>query len=297
MDSFNALNAFVQAAELRSFTTAGQKLGVSSSAISKAIARLEDRVGVRLFHRSTRIITLTPEGALFLERCRRIFCELEAAELELRQTQEKPSGKLRLSLPLVGMLMMPSITAFMQAWPDIELDLDFTDRLVDVIEEGFDAVVRTGKMTDSRLMSRKLGTFRYHLVGSPDYFEKYGMPETIADLEAHRGLRHIFPSTGKIEEWPLLCDLTTLRPDIPTAATANAIEPLIHLAEQGIGLACLPEFAIRSQLKKGRLITTLNEAVTHSNQFYILWPSSRHLSPKLRIFVDFFASNLVLSPK
>lgn len=292
MDSLGSLNAFVQAAETRSFTAAGQKLGVSSSAISKAVARLEERLGVRLFHRSTRTITLTPEGTLFLERCRRIFCEIEAAELELSQTRGAPRGKLRVSLPLVGMLMMPTLAAFMQTWPEIELDLDFSDRLVDVIEEGFDAVVRTGEVSDSRLMTRMLGTFRYKLVGSPAYFAKHGTPETPADLPAHRGLRHLYPSTGKIEDWPLHDKGSPATADIPTASVANAIEPLIYLAEQGLGLACLPDFAIRDQIAKGSLVSVLDDAVRHSGTFRILWPSSRHLSPKLRVFVDFMTENL-----
>jgi DNA-binding transcriptional LysR family regulator len=136
MDGLGSLNAFVQAAKARSFTVAGRQLGVSSSAIGKAVARMEERLGVRLFHRSTRSITLTAEGALFLERCRRIFSEIEAAELELSQTHEAPRGTLRVSLPLVGMLMMPTLVAFMRAYPEIILDLDFSDRVVDVIEEG-----------------------------------------------------------------------------------------------------------------------------------------------------------------
>jgi DNA-binding transcriptional LysR family regulator len=292
MDSLGSLNAFVHAAELRSFTTAGQKLGVSSSAISKSVARLEDRLGVRLLHRSTRTITLTPEGALFLERCRRIFCEVEAAELELLQTRGMPSGKLRVSLPLVGMLMMPTITAFTRAWPDIEMDLDFTDRLVDVIEEGFDAVVRTGEIRDSRLMTRTLGTFNYRLVGSSSYLAEHGTPRTVADLSKHRGLRHRFPSTGKVEEWPLHCDGKPKSAEIPTVTVASAIEPLIHLAVEGVGLACLPDFAIRDRLANGTLVSVLDDAVTHSGSFRILWPSSRHLSPKLRVFLDFMGQNL-----
>ena len=148
MDSLGSLNAFVRAAEARSFTVAGRQLGVSSSAIGKAVARMEERLGVRLLHRSTRSITLTAEGALFLERCRRIFSEIEAAELELSQTQEAPRGTLRVSLPLVGMLMMPTLVAFMRAYPEIILDLDFSDRVVDVIEEGFDAVVRFAEVGD-----------------------------------------------------------------------------------------------------------------------------------------------------
>ncbi|CAO3438412.1 LysR family transcriptional regulator [Azospirillum endophyticum] len=292
MDSLGSLNAFVQAAETRSFTAAGQKLGVSSSAISKAVARLEDRLGVRLFHRSTRRVTLTPEGALFLERCRRIFGEIEAAELELSQTRAAPRGKLRVGLPLVGMLMMPTLAAFMRAWPDIELDLDFSDRLVDVIEEGFDAVMRTGEVSDSRLMTRKLGTFRYRLVGSPAWFAEHGTPETLADLSAHRGLRHLYPSTGRIEDWPLHGKGGATPADIPAIAVASAIEPLIYLAEQGLGLACLPDFAIRDQLAKGSLVSVLDDAVRHTGTFRILWPSSRHLSPKLRVFVDFMTRNL-----
>jgi DNA-binding transcriptional LysR family regulator len=153
MDSLGALNAFVRAAEARSFTIAGRQLGVSSSAIGKAVARAEERLGVRLFHRSTRSVALTAEGALFLERCRRIFSEIEAAELELSQTHEAPRGALRVSLPLAGTLMMPTLIGFMRAYPEIVLDLDFSDRVVDVIEEGFDAVVRFADVGDSFVRS------------------------------------------------------------------------------------------------------------------------------------------------
>src|SRR5262245_31593296 len=203
MDSLGSLNAFVQAAEARSFTVAGRQLGVSPSAIGKAVARLEDRLGVRLFHRSTRTITLTSQGAHFLERCRRIFCEIEAAELEIAQTQGAPRGKLRVSLPLAGMLMMPTLSAFMRTYPEIELDLDFTDRLVDVIDEGFDAVVRAGDVSDSRLMTRMLGTFRLVLVGSPDYFALRGVPQKPDDLTFHACLHHRYATSGKLEPWPL----------------------------------------------------------------------------------------------
>ncbi|MBB4956003.1 DNA-binding transcriptional LysR family regulator [Agrobacterium vitis] len=292
MDNLGSLNAFVQAAEARSFTAAGKHLGVSSSAIGKAIARLEDRLSVRLFHRSTRTVTLTPEGALFLERCRRIFSEIEQAEMELSQTQSAPRGKLRVSLPLVGMLMMPTLSAFMRGWPDIELDLDFTDRLVDVIDEGFDAVIRTGEASDSRLMTRVLGSFRYKLVGAPDYFAAHGVPKTPADLAAHCCLRHRYPSTGKLEEWPLAGRRNGPAPDLPTAATSSAIEPLVYMAERGLGIACLPDFAVRDQVEAGTLLSVMDGALSNSGIFRIVWPSSRQLAPKIRVFVDFMAENL-----
>jgi DNA-binding transcriptional LysR family regulator len=290
MDSLGSLNAFVQAAEARSFTVAGRQLGVSSSAIGKAVTRLEARLGVRLFHRSTRTISLTPEGALFLERCRRIFCELEAAELELAQTRSAPRGKLRVSLPLAGMLMMPTLSAFMRAYPEIELDLDFTDRLVDVIDEGFDCVVRAGEVSDSRLMARMLGTFRLILVGSPGYFARRGMPRKPEDLESHACLHHRFATNGKLEPWPLRRGRKALA--LPTTAVANTIEPLIYMAEQGLGIACLPDFAIRHQLEEGTLVSVLDAHTLHEGTFRMLWPSSRYLSPKLRVFVDFMARNL-----
>jgi DNA-binding transcriptional LysR family regulator len=292
-DSLGALSVFVQAADARSFTVAGRQLGVSSSAVGKAIARLEERLGVRLFHRSTRAITLTPEGSLFLERCRRIFCEMEAAELELSQTRSHPSGVLRVSLPLVGMLMMPTLSAFMRAWPEIELDLDFTDRLVDVIEEGFDAVIRTGEASDSRLMTRSLGEFRYKLVGAPAYFKQYGVPSTPADLVTHRCLLHRYPSTGKLEEWFVVGAEGTQFENLPRASVSSAIEPLLNMTERGLGLACLPDFAVYDRLSEGTLVSVLDEAIQHSGTFRILWPSSRHLSPKLRVFVDFMAENLI----
>ncbi|MET3600770.1 DNA-binding transcriptional LysR family regulator [Martelella mangrovi] len=292
MDNLGALNVFVQAAETRSFTHAGRQLGVSPSAVGKAVARLEARLGVRLFHRSTRAITLTPEGQLFLERCRRIFCEVEAAEMELAETRDRPGGVLRVSLPLVAMLMMPTISAFMAAWPDIELELDFTDRLVDVIEEGYDVVIRSGEPDDSRLMARKLGTFGYRLVAAPAYLAAHGIPETPDDLRHHKCLRHRYPSTGKLEEWQFTRTAGTGVSGLPQTVVASAIEPLLYLALQGRGIACLSDFAVRSHCDDGTLVSILEADVQNTGSLRILWPSSRYRSPKLRVFVDFMVENL-----
>jgi len=292
MDSLGSLNVFVQAAEARSFTVAGRQLGVSSSAIGKAVARMEERLGVRLFHRSTRSITLTAEGTLFLERCRRIFSEIEAAELELSQTQEAPRGTLRVALPLVGMLMIPTLIAFMRAYPEIVLDLDFSDRVVDVIVEGFDAVVRFAEVADSRLMSRALGTYRRRLVAAPAYLAAKGVPLTPDDLKAHACLLHKFPTSGRFERWPLP-EHAGIESELPRTAVASTLEPLICMAEQGLGIAYLPDFAIGRQLREGLLVTVLDDYTDRSGPLRVLWPSSRHLSPKLRVFVDFLAANLV----
>ncbi|QIB36046.1 LysR family transcriptional regulator [Ancylobacter pratisalsi] len=296
MDKMAGLSAFLQAAETRSFVAAGRQLGVSASAVGKAVARLEERLGVRLFHRSTRSITLTPEGSLFRDRCRKIVCEIEAAELELAQTREAPRGKLRVSLPLIGMLMMPAVMAFMRAYPEIEVDLDFTDRLVDVIDEGFDAVIRTGEAQDSRLMTRRLGTFSHRIVASPDYLAARGTPLTPQDLAQHACHHHRFPSTGKLERWPLRWEGGEVAIELPVSSVASTLEPQLCLAEEGFGLACLPLFTVRRQLERGTLVSVLDAYIADVGAFHILWPASRHTSPKIAAFVAFMAKTLFADP-
>ena len=289
LDSLGALSAFMRAAEARSFTEAGRQLSLSSSAIGKAVARLEERLGVRLFHRSTRTITLTQEGRLYLESCRRIFAEIEAVEMEFAQTKGAPKGKLRVSLPLVGMLMTPTLTAFMRAYPDIELDMEFTDHLVDVIDGGFDVVVRTGEASDSRLMARTVGKYRLEVVGAPAYFARAGTPQTPLDLVHHACLHHKYPTSGRLQPWPFAAGHDVV---LPNTAAASTIEPLVAFAEQGLGLACVPDFAIRRHVAEGRLQVVLGAFIDHSGVFRAVWPSSRFLSPKIRVFVDFLAAHL-----
>ncbi|MCV9962516.1 LysR family transcriptional regulator [Pararhizobium sp. BT-229] len=295
MENIGSLNVFMVAAETRSFARAGEALGISSSAVGKAMARLEKRLGVRLFHRSTRSIAITAEGTMFLDRCRRIFSEIEAAEQELSHTLAAPRGRLRVSLPLAGMLFMPAITKFMHAFPEVSIDLDFTDRLVDVIEEGFDAVVRTGEPADSRLMTRTLGKFSHRIVGSKDYFARFGLPEKPQDLSAHICLHHKYPSSGKLESWPLRQQPGERKVELPVSSSASTLEPLVAMAEQGLGLACLPLFTIRKQIAEGRLVAVLADHIEDVGEFRILWPSSRHLSPKIQAFVKFMSENLFRS--
>jgi DNA-binding transcriptional LysR family regulator len=292
MDRLGTLGIFVQAAEGGSFVAGAQRLGLSSSAVGKAVARLEQDMGVRLFHRSTRSMTLTEEGSFFLDTCRRIISELDSAQAEFSKSHAAPRGHLRVSLPLAGMLLMPAISAFMHAHPDITLDLDFTDRLVDVIEEGFDAVIRTGDIRDTRLMSRKLGTFRHQIVAAPDYLKAEGTPLAPEDLLRHKCLHHRYPSTGRLEPWPLVRDGEELRLALPTTTIASTLEPLIHLAENGLGITCLPPFAVRTQIANGRLLPLLEDHIAKTGTFRVLWPTNRYLSPKIRVFVDFMAANL-----
>lgn len=292
VDSLNSFVVFVQVAEVRSFIAAGRLLGVSASAVGKSVARLEEKLGVRLFHRSTRSVSLTAEGSLFLERSRRILAEIEAAEQELSQATTMPHGRLRISLPLVSSLLLPVLGEFMREYPEIELDLDFSDRLVDVIEEGFDAVVRTGDPTDSRLSARRLGSFHSMLVASPDYLARQGIPQVPADLLAHSCLHYRFPNSGKLEPWALRRAADEPELTLPTSMICNNIETRLCFALQGLGIAYLPEFSIREPLANGRLQTVLADHAQRTGVFYILWPASKHPSPKVRAFVDFLCAHV-----
>lgn len=287
MDSLSGFVVFNRVAETRSFVAAGQSLGISASAVGKRVARLEGRLGVRLFHRSTRSITLTAEGALFLERSRRILAEIEATEQELSQANGAPRGRLRVSLPQVTGLVMPALAEFMARYPDIELDLDFSDRMVDIIGEGFDVVMRGGQPLDSRLNAKFLGHFQHRLVASPDYLREHGLPAHPRELAGHRCLHYRFPSSGKLETWPLRREHPEQDYEIPISMVCNHVETRICFALNHRGITCLPDFSVRAALASGSLVSVLDDFIERRGSFYLLWPSGRQVPPRLRVFIDF----------
>jgi len=287
MDSLGGFVVFIHVAETRSFVAAGRALGVSASAVGKSVARLEAKFGVRLFHRTTRSITLTTEGARFLERSRRILAEIEAAEMEISESRTAPRGRLRVSLPMMTTPLLPVLGKFMHEFPGIELDLDFTDRLVDVVGEGFDAVVRAGKPTDSRLLAKKLGSFRSVLVASPDYLTKRGTPILPVDLLDHTCLHYRFPHSGKLEPWELRLTDGDSELALPVSMVSNNIESRVSFSQQGIGIAYLPEFVIKELLSDGQLLRILANYTERRGDLYVLWPASKYPTPKVRVFIDF----------
>jgi DNA-binding transcriptional LysR family regulator len=292
MDSLSGISMFVTVAETRSFTKAANQFGVSSSAVGKSIARMEERLEVRLFHRSTRSITLTTEGTLFLERCRRILSEVEAAEAELSEMSGSPRGRLRVSTPQLTALMMPTMTGFMRRYPDIELDIELSERMVDIIEEGFDAVIRTGPHHDSRLSSRRIGSCKQVVVVAPSYLKQHGTPAHPRELARHKCLLHKFPTTGRVERWPFILEPGEPEPELKERMTCSDIESITYALLQGEGIAFLPTFIVADELKDGRLQTILDDYMDQTVTFSMLWPSSRYASPKLRVFIDYVVQNL-----
>ncbi|MCA8093133.1 LysR family transcriptional regulator [Burkholderia anthina] len=292
MENLNGIAAFVRTAEALSFVAAGRALGISASAVGKTIARLEQSLGVRLFNRTTRRVTLTDEGRHFYERCQRILEDFRDAEATVTASAQRPRGKLRVSLPVIGYrFLLPVLPEFRQCYPDVELDLDFNDRMVDVVEGGFDAVIRSGPLSDSSLMSRRLGPFAFVLCATPAYLAQAGTPHAPRDLEAHDCVRYCFPTTGKLQDWALAAgDGTPLK--LRTAMTCNNMEALRGAVLAGLGIGYMPDFLARDALDSGALVTVLDAYRIAPGQFSIVWPSSRQLSPKLRVFVDFLCERL-----
>ncbi|MHA3050009.1 LysR family transcriptional regulator [Acinetobacter sp. ANC 4639] len=291
IDYFGALKAFVHAAELRSFTEAGRKLGTTSSAIGKSIVKLEQELGISLFHRSTRAITLTAEGHLFLERSQRILSEFNEAKIELAQIKFSPQGKLRVGLPQFAIHLMPTFIEFQKLYPNIELELSFSDQLVNIIEDGFDIVMRVGQIIDSRLKVRHLNTYQHVLVAAPSYLVENGIPEQPTDLIQHKCLRYRYPTSKKLVDWGFI-DRQETSFTLPVSAITDAIEPLQTMAEAGLGIALLPDFMVKNAILNGTLSIVLKDYIQDYRSVYILWPSSRQSLPKIKVFIDFMMQTL-----
>ena len=294
MDKLSGLLAFVKTADLGSFVAAGRALEISASAVGKAVARLEREVGVRLLHRSTRRVQLTVEGRLFHERCRRVLDDLDDAQAMLAHTREAPRGRLRVSAPIVGHhFLMPLIPDFLARYPEVELDITFTDRTVDLIEESIDMAIRSGELPDSSLVSRPLQPFRLLLCASPAYLERYGTPAQVRDLQGHASIRFRHPNTGKLLDWPMLHATPDINARLRPVLACNNVEAVLRAAMLGLGIACLPDFLVRDALSEGQLVTVLDQQINAGGQFHAIWPTSRQLSPKVRVFVDHLGQYLV----
>lgn len=288
LESLSALRAFVAAADARSFKVAGQQLGISSSAVGKAIARMEGQLATTLFQRTTRTIVLTEPGALFLVRARRMLDELEAGEAELAELSGDPRGRLRVSLPLSGPLFKKAIAVFAAEYPHVELEIDYSDRLVNVIDEGFDVVVRTGATGDSRLLRRILGRIDWQLAAAPDYLRQRGHPATPQDLRDHVCLRQK-TSNGRISPWTMR---SAPEFNAPVNLTASVIDPLFQLVLDGMGIGCFPRFMVRDAISDGSLLPVLEDEIEQAGTLTMLWPAARFRVPKVRSFIDTAAAHV-----
>lgn len=296
MDKLDDMMAFIKVVEARSFTAAGARLGLSKSVVSRRIAELEDRLGARLLNRTTRKLSLTEIGQAFYERCARIVADVEEAERAVGDLHGAPRGRLRVNAPVsFGRLhLAAAIVAFIERYPAIEIDVDLNDRYVDLLEDGYDLAVRVGRLRDSSLVARKLAPSRRAVVASPDYLERYGTPQTPADLAQHNCL--LYTNIPTAEQWQFADGDGAYSVKVSGRMRANNGDLACAAAVAGLGIAVLPTFLCGAALGAGDL-TALNLPLkTTETGVYAVYPQNRHLSSKVRAFVDFLAARFGPSP-
>ena len=297
-DPFSGINAFVQAVESGNFALAAERLHLSRSAVGKTIARLEQRLGVSLFHRSTRRQSLTEDGQLYYESCVRALAELANAEALLSSGDREPTGRLRISAPVLfgRECVAPVLLAMAQKYPELSVDISFTDRTVDLIDEGFDLAVRVGKLPDSALLAaRRLGTQRMGICASPAYLAEHGRPVTAEDLVRHTGVVYSRPGF----DWPWRVrdgDGSVHDVKLGGRLRFDDMQVIADAAVSGAGLAWLPCWLMRRHILAGELELVMDSDQVLPADIHAVWPKARHLAPKTRAAIDALVDGLLLSP-
>lgn len=297
MDSLSNIQAFARVVEVGSFTGAADALGQTKSSISKHVAKLEERLGARLLNRTTRRMSPTEVGQAFYQRCQHIIADLDEAERAVMELQETPRGLLRINAPMSFSIrhMAPVISNFMKLYPEIRVDLELNDPVVDVVEEGYDLVIRISRMPDSTLIARKLAPFRRVICASPEYWNTHGRPETPADLLGHNCLMYKYLSSGN--EWTFVSrDGEQCNVRISGTFTANNGDALLAAARQGLGVLATPSFISYDDLKSGVLEPVLMNYDDIIGNIYAVYPHNRFLSTKVRLFVDYLVERFGPNP-
>lgn len=301
MDRLTAITAFVRSAEHGSFARAGASLGLHGSAVSKTVARLEAQLGARLFHRSTRALTLTDDGAVYLERCSRILLDLDDADAAVSHRAGMIAGRLKVSLPVAlgRTYLVPKLTRTFTAHPGLRLVAELADRYVDLIGEGYDSAVRIGDLADTRLITRRVGAVRYVTCAAPSYLEAAGEPRTLADLGAHRCVVFARQPDAKPLPWRFAGDgpLASVAIDVGGAMQSNDAEAMAAAAVAGAGVVQLHEYIAAPLIADGSLRVVLASAAAPDGvPIHVLYPSARQLPPKTRAFVRAVVEYLVRCP-
>ncbi|MEY4001926.1 MAG: hypothetical protein RI968_1044 [Pseudomonadota bacterium] len=292
MDKYQELKVFTTVADCGSFVAASDALKLSKAAVSRYVSDLERRLGARLMHRTTRKLSLTPEGEVFLARCRGILEAIDESEEEISTRGLTASGTLRVTAPVSFGIrhLAPLWNDFLVSHPQVKLELELSDRVINLVEEGFDLAIRIGQLNDSTLVSRKLATTRLVLCASPAYLTRRGIPRHPAELVEHDTFSYSLLSTG--QTWKF--DGPEGRVDVRVSPrmTSNNGDTGVAVCVRGGGIHLWPSFLVEEQLQKGELIEVLPDFKTAIFGVYAVYPSRKHVSPKIRALVDFLMQNL-----
>jgi len=287
MEDFSAISTFVRVVEAKSFAAAATQLGMSPSGVSRAVARLETRLGARLLFRSTRTLRLTDDGAVFHARCKEILADLAEATEALGYARSHPVGKLRIAVhPAIGRAsLIPNLAAFEQQYPDIRLELAMSEHHSDLNEEGFDCAIRMGDLDDSSLIARKLGQFSNVLCAAPGYLREHGAPESIEQLGQHRCINYVHPRSGKPYQWQFDTPEGRVALDVDAHMLINDGESVIQAAIAGLGIIQMPHCLVAAALAKGELEIVMSGTTSIGLPVWIVYPQKRHLSARVQAFI------------
>lgn len=293
MKSLANIEAFVQAVDHGDFTRAARSLGITPSAVSRRIARLEEELGLALFQRTTRALRLTDDGRAFHERCRRVLRELDEAQESMSRARARPVGTLRVDATQVlgQLILLPALPGFFKQYPGLELELTLRDYLVDPVIEGIDVLLRMGPLRDSGMIARKIGVARQVVCAAPSYLKRKGVPRTPEDLAAHDCVGFMRES-GSL---PWL--FKTGEYEVHGPLRMNHGPSLRDAALAGLGLCALIDFMVARELESGQLVSVLDDYAPEERPIHALYSENRHLLPKVRVFVDFAATLLAKSRK
>lgn len=289
LDRLTGLTAFARTASLGSYTAAARDLSVSPSAVSKSVQRLEEHLGLRLFSRTTRSLTLTPEGKEIYERALRVIREVEDIEQAAVASRGEPSGTLKVTAPVpIGInILGPALPGFCQRYPNLTVDLRLGDQFSDIIEQGIDVAVRVGNLADSRLVSRPLAPHRICTFASPQYLARKGWPRDIADLANHDCVNFRYQSTGQALRWPFQVGdrLVEITPN--AAMTIDVSDAVATVLAAGGGIGISPTYVAAPYVQRGELVPVFPEYALERFVITALWPESRRGNPNVKVFLEF----------
>ncbi|WP_413510617.1 LysR family transcriptional regulator [Serratia liquefaciens] len=289
MDRIDAMRLFTRVVEQRSFTQAAQDLNLPRSTVTDAIKQLEARLQVRLLQRTTRHVSPTLDGEAYYQRCLTILANIEDAEMAFAGA--KPRGLLRIDVhgTLARHFLLPELPDFLTQYPDIELFMSEGDRLVDPVREGIDCVVRVGKLKDSDMVARRLGELEEVTCAAPDYLQRFGTPHSISELEGHRMVGFRSSASGTLMPLEFTVAGQTRQVTLPCTVSVSAAESLVAAARMGLGIIQVPRYHLRDSLDNGSLLPLLPQFPSTPMPVSLLYPRNRQLSPRVRVFIDWFS--------
>lgn len=288
MFNWEGVTEFVAVAETGSFTAAAKRLEISVAQVSRQISALESRLATKLFYRTTRKVTVTEAGQVYYQHCRQVLDGLEEAERTLTNMQRTPRGKLKITAPTTygENRIAPLLNDFIRLYPELELDCHFTNQKVDLIDYGYDLAIRLGKLEDSSLMAKRLASRRQYVCASPAYLAANGEPHLLSELDQHNCLR------GTLEYWRFQESGQERNVKVNGNIHFNSGQALTDAALKGLGIAQLPDYYVKEYLDAGSLVEVLTNHQPTDEGIWALYPQNRHLSPKVRMLVDFLSEQL-----